>query len=533
MKELIKIVNKKQFILIFFLKLIGVISMYAVSFAYAKYITTPITLEKIKNLIISLIILYIISIIVNFFIQRINDMFLNNIKYNIELHYFNKIEDMEFSKLNDNHTGFINNLIEKTASSFQRVIGYSLDCYLPLVVGIISYVYMTLKQSLVLGLISLIIFFIAVVLRYIMIIDRETIRDSLRKKESIYNASYIDFASNILTVRKLHIEDFAKKKLNDESADFYGDLQIGEKKQANINCVFQLLIDIVMVIILLTVIQDVKNGVDALPYLIFYITIISKVTNSLTKITTSIEFTIRLKHDKKMLDDTIGILNKKTKSRFTKIKIENGIFSYKDNTKKMYFPDFEFKEGDKISIMGESGQGKSTVLNLLSGFYPLREGNLLINDKKENNNQIDPIFISQEVELFDLSIRDNLTLGKNISEEKIISLLEEVGLLEWYNKLPNGLDEKVGEKGIKLSAGQKQRLNIIRGILIDSPVYFFDEPTSNLDIETEDKVIKLIDKYLKDKSYIIVTHRPKLKELCNKHYVMENNTLSIKKAKNM
>lgn len=89
----------------------------------------------------------------------------------------------------------------------------------------------------------------------------------------------------------------------------------------------------------------------------------------------------------------------------------------------------------------------------------------------------------------------------------------------------SSLDEVVGEKGVKLSAGQRQRLNIIRGILIDKDVYFFDEPTSNLDKESEEKIVNMIDKYLKDKTYIIVTHRDSIKKLCNKHYVFEDHTM--------
>ena len=83
----------------------------------------------------------------------------------------------------------------------------------------------------------------------------------------------------------------------------------------------------------------------------------------------------------------------------------------------------------------------------------------------------------------------------------------------------------VGERGIKLSAGQKQRLNLIRGILIDKDLYFFDEPTSNLDALSEEKIINMIEKYLKDKTYVIVTHRQRLKELCNKHYIFEDHMM--------
>ena len=100
-----------------------------------------------------------------------------------------------------------------------------------------------------------------------------------------------------------------------------------------------------------------------------------------------------------------------------------------------------------------------------------------------------------------------------------------IGLDEWINDLENGLDTLVGEKGIKLSAGQKQRLNIIRVILLDKEIYILDEPTSNLDSLSENKIYDMINKYLKDKTCLIVTHRPKLTEICNKHYYFDKRVM--------
>lgn len=160
------------------------------------------------------------------------------------------------------------------------------------------------------------------------------------------------------------------------------------------------------------------------------------------------------------------------------------------------------------------------IVMLISYYIELR-----IDGKEIHNEKLDLVFVSQEVDLFDLSIRENLCLGKDIKEEEILKLFDDAGLTEWYKSLPNGLDTIVGERGLKLSAGQKQRLNIIRGILIDKNVYFFDEPTSNLDSISEQKITEMINKYLKDKTYIIVTHRPALKNLCNKHYVFENHMI--------
>lgn len=203
----------------------------------------------------------------------------------------------------------------------------------------------------------------------------------------------------------------------------------------------------------------------------------------------------------------------------------NGEFSYKDRSEIIFIPNFKLSKGDKISIMGESGQGKTTILNILSGTRKLKAGKVFFDGNYTENQRPDIVYISQDVELFDMSIRENLTLGKDISDEILFEMLNEVGMKEWYEALENGLDEIIGEKGVKLSAGQRQRLNLIRGVLINKDVYFFDEPTSALDKESEEKIIKMLNKYLKEKTYIIVTHREGIKKICNKHFVFENHMM--------
>lgn len=234
----------------------------------------------------------------------------------------------------------------------------------------------------------------------------------------------------------------------------------------------------------------------------------------------------RFKTSKKQLDEYFkNIKEIEILKNFNNIKLEDVKFSYTKDSAQIKIPEFYLEKGDKISIMGESGQGKTTIMNILAGLYPLNKGRLLIDNKEIKDVRLDLVFVSQEVDLFDLSVRDNLCLGKEIPDKKIFELLEEAGLKGWYNELPNGLDTIVGERGIKLSTGQKQRLNLIRGILIDKELYFFDEPTSNLDILSEEKITNMIEKYLKDKTYVIVTHRQKLKSLCNKHYIFENHEM--------
>ena len=335
-----------------------------------------------------------------------------------------------------------------------------------------------------------------------------------------------NFIQNIIAVRKLNIGDFCNKKINEDANDYLKATKINERKRSNTNGVFTGLTDLLYLVILISTIMMVKDGQDGLPYLLFYMAALRKLYSNLNSLVRLLDMNERFKTAKKQLDEYFkNSKDVKLIKDFNNTKLSNVVFSYSKDSTKIKIPEFILHKGDKISIMGESGQGKTTVMNILAGLYPLESGKLLIDNKEIKDSRLDLVFVSQEVDLFDLSIRDNLCLGKDISDDTILELLEEAGLIGWYKELPDGLETMVGERGIKLSAGQKQRLNLIRGILIDKDLYFFDEPTSNLDALSEEKITNMIEKYLKDKTYVIVTHRPKLKELCNKHYLFDNHMM--------
>lgn len=348
----------------------------------------------------------------------------------------------------------------------------------------------------------------------------------VRKEKSRYNATFIDFIQNIISVRKLNINDFCNKKISENSEQYLKTTKVNEIKRSNMNAVFTGLMNLLYVVVLISTIIMVKNDEDGLPYLLFYMAALGKLYTELNNIMKLIDIAVRFKGAKEQLDN---FFNGSTKieliDKFNKVKLSNVIFLYNKDSTKIRIPEFILEKGDKISIVGESGQGKTTTINILAGLFPLSNGELQIDDNTVKDKRLDLVFVSQEVALFDLSIRDNLCLGKNISDDRIIELLKEAGLLEWYKELPDGLDTMVGERGVKLSAGQKQRLNLIRGILIDKDLYFFDEPTSNSDNLSEEKITNMIEKYLRDKTYVIVTHRPRLKELCNKHYTFEDHIM--------
>ena len=139
---------------------------------------------------------------------------------------------------------------------------------------------------------------------------------------------------------------------------------------------------------------------------------------------------------------------------------------------------------------------------------------------------MDVVYLSKDVNLLDLSLRDNISLGKKVSDEKILEYIEEIGLNDWYLSLDNGLDTII----TNVSDVVLRSINIIRAIVLDKNVYFFDEITLGMNLDGEKKVVAMLKKYFKDKTFIIISDRPILNNICNKHYFIKNHTLLEKES---
>ena len=170
------------------------------------------------------------------------------------------------------------------------------------------------------------------------------------------------------------------------------------------------------------------------------------------------------------------------------------------------------KRGQKIAFVGESGSGKSTVIKILLGLLKYNQGEIYLGDMELSgiclNNLYDRVsYISQDVPVFDGTIKENLVFEKNVSEEQMLDALREVQLSHLIENLAEGLDTEIGEKGTCLSGGEKQRLAFARLWFENSELVVLDEATSAMDNLTEENVMKSVMKKMKDKTVIAIAHR--------------------------
>ena len=218
------------------------------------------------------------------------------------------------------------------------------------------------------------------------------------------------------------------------------------------------------------------------------------------------------------------------------IEFNNINFIYPDGTHALRSLSAKIEGGTKVGLVGMSGSGKTTFLNLIPRFFHLKNGSILVDNQNINEINLNSLrkeisLVSQDVTLFDDTIRNNILYGNILaSNEEIIKACKFAAAEEFIEKLPNKYETIIGENGVKLSGGQKQRLSIARAILKNASIILLDEATSSLDSESEWVIQKAIENLTKNKTTIIIAHRLSTVMNCDKILVFENGQI-IKEGK--
>ena len=456
-----------------------------------------------------------------------SDITLTTIENNVTSKYFEKIYDIKPSVLKEYNTGYISGLLSKLgyqqgAAYKQAALFFPLSiiyvCYFTYRMGSFHY---SFGVALLLLVMTGVIFQVTLNHRNKKYTNASSVADAERSR------LFIDVVSNIGTTQKMQAKEIMKEKISQKSQSCINKKRAWSLRNEVAFCGFKYIIYLYAPICLLLY-QFVPVEIDTIAFLsLLAVLCIQLVHTSKSIAITLIEYqkflSVRSRLDE--IIDSKNIRKKIDESNFLSASIENMDYTYKEGKKNVHIviPNFHVNKGDKICISGESGQGKTTLLHLLSG--EIETDAVSINGEKAKK-RLNCVFISQDTEIFDMTVRDNLTLGKNISDEKILYYMEMTGLKDWLDHQKDGLNTRLGERGVFVSTGQRQRLNLIRGLLIeDKEIYLLDEPTSNVDEQTEEKMINLIKEVLKNKTVIIVTHRPKIKTICNRNYVFKDSVL--------
>jgi subfamily B ATP-binding cassette protein MsbA len=213
------------------------------------------------------------------------------------------------------------------------------------------------------------------------------------------------------------------------------------------------------------------------------------------------------------------------------LEFKNISFVYPDGTQALKNLSAKIEGGKKVGLVGISGSGKTTFLNLIPRFFNLEHGQILIDGQNVNDINLNSLrkeisLVSQDVILFDDTIKSNILYGNSsASDEEIVAACKFAAAQDFIEKLPNKYETIIGENGIKLSGGQKQRLSIARAILKNSSIILLDEATSSLDSDSETVIQKAIENLTKNKTTIIIAHRLSTVMNCDKILVFDNGQI--------
>ncbi len=213
------------------------------------------------------------------------------------------------------------------------------------------------------------------------------------------------------------------------------------------------------------------------------------------------------------------------------INFKNGWFAYTDSEYVLKNINLTIKPGETIALVGATGAGKSSVINLLNRFYDINKGSIEVDGVEIKDYDLKSLrqnigIVLQDVFLFSNSIRYNITLGNpNVTDEMILHTADSVGALEFIEKLPGGLDYNVMERGATLSVGQRQLLSFIRAMVYNPKILVLDEATSSVDSETEGMIQKAIEKMMVDRTSIIIAHRLSTIQKASKIVVLDKGEI--------
>ena len=213
------------------------------------------------------------------------------------------------------------------------------------------------------------------------------------------------------------------------------------------------------------------------------------------------------------------------------VEFNNVWFAYKERDYVLKKISFQVNAGETLALVGATGAGKSSIINLLNRFYDINRGKIKIDGIDLQDIQLKSLrknigVVMQDVFLFSGSIRENVTLGNSaITDEEIMNAAKMVGAKKFIERLPGGLDYKVMERGATLSVGQRQLLSFIRAMVYNPKIIVLDEATSSVDTETEEMIQKAIDKLMKGRTAIVIAHRLSTIQKADKILVLDKGEI--------
>ena len=474
---------------------------------------------------VALIIAYGSARIISFTFVAVRDALFSKVSQHsirqISLKMFEHLHNLSLQFHLNRQTGALAKYIDRGTKGIDFLLRYVLFNVVPtffeifLVAGILFYLYgfwYAFVTLITIGLYSYITFHITE--------WRNEFRKRMNKSDNEVSTKMIDSLLNFETVKYFNNEVYESIRLDKSLKDY--ELAANQSRHSlsllNIAQTFIIMLGITIMLVMSA--YDIKNGnisIGGFVVINAYMLQLYQPLNFLGSVYREIRQALTdMENMFSLLDvspSSKSNLVNLSHSNLAEIRFENVSFDYDIRRTIINNITFKVPNGKKVAIVGPTGAGKSTISRLLFKFYNPKKGNIYVNDTNINKISQDSLrkiigVVPQDTVLFNDTIYYNIAYGNTDStKEEVISAAKNADIHNFIKILPDGYETIVGERGLKLSGGEKQRVAIARTILKNPKIFFFDEATSALDTSTEKEIQKNLEKISKNKTTLVIAHR--------------------------
>ena len=492
-----------------------------------KYWTNELILretpkETLKTLCLTILVVFVVK---NIFLY-LKNLALTFVQFNlitqIRNYLFDHFHNLSISFFDKNRSGELTSILVNDVSNMRIALGTSFHKVFIEPINIITFISILFIINIKLATIAL--FIIPITSFIVLLIGRSIRRKSKRTAEQIAGimVRITEILNSIRVVKAFGNEDYESMRFKKEQNKYYSLITRRARLKLTASPITETIGAIIGVLLLWIGGLDVlvfktMSSEDFIRFILIMFSVLGPI-RLLSNVSIQLQMGIAsAERVFKVLDTKAEVSEVKDPIKidtFRKsIEFKNVGFFYENNDSVLKDVSFNIEKGKMVAIVGPSGAGKSTIADLISRFYDVKSGSILLDGNDFRDLSIKTLrknlgIVTQETILFDETIEFNIAYGKiNYSKDELVEASKAANAYNFINDQPNGFQTIIGEKGLKLSGGERQRIAIARAILRNPPILILDEATSSLDTNSEREVQMAIDNLMRERTTVVIAHR--------------------------